>query len=227
MENVLLNSQRKRWRRDQLCAQYLLPTIMAGHRRNARILTSRKEDLWLFVLQREEEFRSSRREGPGQQKLHPHLSYVDAVSHLSSAPHQWIWSSASLRRAVLHPNLVVPTREESVDGTEGNVDVEALIKRFEEGDTSSGDSNAFADQVLANLAVEDDAECPICFDTMDMPVLIPTCMHQWFVSWILFITTGKRNRIWLVVARTVLWLSSNLVERRRKMGSVRRVRRVP
>lgn len=80
---------------------------------------------------------------------------------------------------MLHPNLVISAREESVDRNGEGVDVEALIKRFEEGDTSSEDTNVFAEQVLANLAQKDDAECPICFDVMDIPVLIPVCMHQW------------------------------------------------
>ena len=72
-------------------------------------------------------------------------------------------------------------REQSVDGNEVNADVEALIQRFEEGSTASKEASTFAEQVLNSLTTDDSAECPICFDAMDRPVLIPACMHQWFV----------------------------------------------
>ena len=43
--------------------------------------------------------------------------------------------------------------------------------------------NAYAEDVLAHLDQEDAQECPICMDVMQSPVLIPGCMHQWFVPW--------------------------------------------
>ncbi|KAJ8084639.1 DNA helicase rad5 [Marasmius tenuissimus] len=87
-----------------------------------------------------------------------------------------------LRRAVLHPSLVLEEeggRALSPTG-DGTVDVNALIKKFSE-DTEGGDgesSNAFAETVLANLHEDETAECPICLDVMDTPMVIPECMHQ-------------------------------------------------
>ncbi|EMD42287.1 hypothetical protein CERSUDRAFT_79878 [Gelatoporia subvermispora B] len=84
-----------------------------------------------------------------------------------------------LRRAVLHPNLVMSrddggSREPSV----GLIDVNDLIERFSKGEGTNGDANKFAEQVLANLGDDDETECPICFDVMSEPMLIPQCAHK-------------------------------------------------
>ena len=68
---------------------------------------------------------------------------------------------------------------EAIQSNDGAVDVDALIKRFGDGETLAGDNKIFAEGVLNTLGQEFDAECPICFDAMDMPVIIPNCMHQW------------------------------------------------
>ncbi|KAI0360987.1 hypothetical protein OH77DRAFT_1492142 [Trametes cingulata] len=85
-----------------------------------------------------------------------------------------------LRRAVLHPNLVL-----SGDGAapkapagSGAIDVNELIQRFGKGENTTGDSKVYAEGVLANLGQEENAECPICFDVMETPVILPDCMHQ-------------------------------------------------
>ncbi|KAL6304876.1 SNF2 family N-terminal domain-containing protein [Sparassis latifolia] len=88
-----------------------------------------------------------------------------------------------LRRAVLHPNLVLSDKktDEKPDADrkgDGVVDVNTLIKRFGEGDNTVGDSKVFAEDVLANLGQDGGTECPICFDVMDAPTIIPSCMHQ-------------------------------------------------
>ncbi|OBZ79900.1 DNA repair protein RAD5 [Grifola frondosa] len=85
-----------------------------------------------------------------------------------------------LRRAVLHPNLVLSSHTEASGGkpSGSSVDVKELIKRFENGENTAEDNKVYAEGVLANLGQEDDAECPICFDVMDAPVIIPNCMHQ-------------------------------------------------
>lgn len=79
-----------------------------------------------------------------------------------------------LRRAVLHPDLVADTS----DGTEtqssghskdGAIDVDTLM---------NGSKAAYAESVLANLDMSNDAECPICLDVMQTPSIIPPCMHQ-------------------------------------------------
>ncbi|TBU52304.1 SNF2 family N-terminal domain-containing protein [Dichomitus squalens] len=86
-----------------------------------------------------------------------------------------------LRRAVLHPNLVLSSGDgglapKSANGS-GTIDVKELIQRFGEGENVVSDSKVYAEGVLANLGQED-AECPICFDVMETPTILPDCMHQ-------------------------------------------------
>ncbi|EJF67216.1 hypothetical protein DICSQDRAFT_45634 [Dichomitus squalens LYAD-421 SS1] len=86
-----------------------------------------------------------------------------------------------LRRAVLHPNLVLSSGDgglapKSANGS-GTIDVKELIQRFGEGENVVSDSKVYAEGVLANLGQED-AECPICFDVMETPTILPNCMHQ-------------------------------------------------
>ncbi|KAA1467782.1 hypothetical protein DENSPDRAFT_770871 [Dentipellis sp. KUC8613] len=98
-----------------------------------------------------------------------------------------------LRRAVLHPSLVLSEDEQAeVPSGDGRVDVNSMIKRFakmedtERGSGSgSGSStpsgNAYAEGVLNNLGsqVKQEAdECPICMDVMDLPMMFPECMHR-------------------------------------------------
>ncbi|KAH9837360.1 SNF2 family N-terminal domain-containing protein [Rhodofomes roseus] len=84
-----------------------------------------------------------------------------------------------LRRAVLHPNLVLSGADEGIKASSaGAVDVNALIKQFDEGKDTPGDNKVFAEGVLANLEGEEEQECPICFDVMDTPTIVPICMHQ-------------------------------------------------
>ncbi|GLB43501.1 putative HIRAN domain containing protein [Lyophyllum shimeji] len=85
-----------------------------------------------------------------------------------------------LRRAVLHPSLVLTADDErtlSPDG-EGSIDVNDLIRRFTDAETAGGGKNTFAEEVLANLADAEAEECPICLDVMETPMIIPGCMHQ-------------------------------------------------
>ncbi|PPQ79873.1 hypothetical protein CVT25_002929 [Psilocybe cyanescens] len=88
-----------------------------------------------------------------------------------------------LRRAVLHPNLVISKGEEerslspTADG--GKVTINQLIQKFAEGDQSGeGSSTAFIEDFVTNLSGDDIAECPICFNEMEIPMVIPRCMHQ-------------------------------------------------
>ncbi|KAF7310688.1 DNA repair protein [Mycena chlorophos] len=87
-----------------------------------------------------------------------------------------------LRRAVLHPNLVLSNKDNPIKQTQGDetVDVNELIKRFANDDASvDGGANVFAQKVLENLDIEeDDAECPVCLDVMQSPMVIPDCMHR-------------------------------------------------
>jgi DNA repair protein RAD5 len=88
-----------------------------------------------------------------------------------------------LRRAVLHPDLVTDTG----DGTEaepfghfkdGAIDVDTLMDDISVHDMSSSSKAVYAESVLANLDMSNDAECPICLDVMQAPSIIPPCMHQ-------------------------------------------------
>ncbi|KAJ3830336.1 DNA repair protein RAD5 [Lentinula raphanica] len=84
-----------------------------------------------------------------------------------------------LRRAVLHPHLVITEdvgRALSPTG-DGIVDVDEMIKNFVENEEQS---NVFAETVLNNLdsQTESPSECPICLDAMEIPMLVPECLHQ-------------------------------------------------
>ncbi|KIJ66394.1 hypothetical protein HYDPIDRAFT_109414 [Hydnomerulius pinastri MD-312] len=89
-----------------------------------------------------------------------------------------------LRRAVLHPDLVVDLEndqdtKQSTDSKDGVIDVDALMTDISEGHPSDGTSKtAFAASVLANLSTAEAEECPICLDVMQNPTIIPLCMHQ-------------------------------------------------
>ena len=89
--------------------------------------------------------------------------------------------SDSLRRAVLHPNLVLPSDEELASST-GIIDVDALVKSLEEDDSEEGKRNIFAKSVLGGLSDDKPVECPICLDVMEERMLIPECMHHWYVT---------------------------------------------
>ncbi|KAJ7110331.1 DNA repair protein RAD5 [Mycena crocata] len=87
-----------------------------------------------------------------------------------------------LRRAVLHPNLVLSSDDERslpADGDE-TVDVNELIKRFANDEQEGeGSGNVFAQNVLENIDLDEaDSECPICLDVMQSPMIIPECMHR-------------------------------------------------
>lgn len=94
-----------------------------------------------------------------------------------------------LRRAVLHPSLVLSDDDEENQPTAtGPVDVDSMIEKFTQSTSDSkGDEstptapgNAFAEGVLNNLSNKnEEAECPLCMDVMDHPMMFPECMHQW------------------------------------------------
>ncbi|KAI0095220.1 SNF2 family N-terminal domain-containing protein [Irpex rosettiformis] len=86
-----------------------------------------------------------------------------------------------LRRAVLHPSLVVSGADgghTKLSTKNGAVDIDAMIQQFAQGDKSPNLSSAFVEDVLANLNAEENAECPICLDVMQYPMVIPGCLHQ-------------------------------------------------
>jgi DNA repair protein RAD5 len=60
---------------------------------------------------------------------------------------------------------------------DGKVDVNDLVKRFVES-SPGGSSSTFAEKFLANLNDNNNADCPICFNEMEVPMVIPKCMHQ-------------------------------------------------
>ncbi|KAG6868573.1 hypothetical protein C0993_001020, partial [Termitomyces sp. T159_Od127] len=84
-----------------------------------------------------------------------------------------------LRRAVLHPNLVLtPDDERALSPVgDGRVGVNDLIQRFADIEKAEegGDKVTFAEEVLAKLANADAEaeECPICLDVMETPMIIP------------------------------------------------------
>ncbi|KAH9486419.1 DNA repair protein RAD5 [Psilocybe cubensis] len=88
-----------------------------------------------------------------------------------------------LRRAVLHPSLVLGKEDEEhstfpQDGGK-KVTINELIEKFADGEQAGdGNSSAFVEHFVTNLSGNDLAECPICFNEMEIPMVIPRCMHQ-------------------------------------------------
>ena len=122
-----------------------------------------------------------------------------------------------LRRAVLHPNLVIPagTDDKALGGE--TVDIEALIQSFTQGEGSNG--NVFAEGALQNLGMDDNTECPICLDVMEKAMIIPGCMHKWY-AFFSGVEMSDHSNLPPAVARTVLSLSSRIVRRKASQGVV-------
>ncbi|KAJ7640954.1 DNA repair protein RAD5 [Roridomyces roridus] len=87
-----------------------------------------------------------------------------------------------LRRAVLHPHLVLSADDErTLPDSDGSLNVNEMIERFANDDDEEGSSNGnvFAQKALENLDLDEaDSECPICTDVMASPMLVPECMHR-------------------------------------------------
>ncbi|KAL5535720.1 RAD5 [Sanghuangporus sanghuang] len=83
-----------------------------------------------------------------------------------------------LRRAVLHPSLVLSQDEESTSGEANSkyVDVDEVIKQSVAN--GEADNGSYAQTVLNNLSLKVDEECPICMDVMQEPTLIAACAHK-------------------------------------------------
>jgi len=113
-----------------------------------------------------------------------------------------------LRRAVLHPRLVM-TQEELGEledlstSTSGAVKIEDLVKHESDGATVSETNTAFVEETLRSLNAglgnqgEGGDECPLCLDMMETPVLIPPCMHKWYANgptvWVRVIDRGRAH----------------------------------
>lgn len=84
-----------------------------------------------------------------------------------------------LRRAVLHPSLVLSSEEDRALSPSGDgfIEIKDILGAFQEDEGSSSGNNIFAQNALANLG-EDTSECPICMDVMEKPMLVPECMHK-------------------------------------------------
>lgn len=84
---------------------------------------------------------------------------------------------------MLHPNLVLSSNDERSlpEDAEGTVDVNELIKRFANDEQAEGNGvNVFAQNALNDIQIDEaDAECPMCMDVMQSPMVIPQCMHRW------------------------------------------------
>jgi len=82
---------------------------------------------------------------------------------------------------VLHPNLVLSTDHNAAPSPDGTIDVDAMIKHFSEDNDEQSGKNAYAEGVLVGLGEDNLVECPICLDVMEERMIIPECMHQWYV----------------------------------------------
>ncbi|KAF8557658.1 hypothetical protein OG21DRAFT_1482121 [Imleria badia] len=85
-----------------------------------------------------------------------------------------------LRRAVLHPDLVVDPKDQENEPPSGLkcIEIDTLIHDVAERQTSDASNTAFAKNVLSNLATPETDECPICLDVMETAVIIPLCLHR-------------------------------------------------
>ncbi|KAK7064681.1 DNA repair protein RAD5 [Favolaschia claudopus] len=87
-----------------------------------------------------------------------------------------------LRRAVLHPKLVLSSDDERVlpKNVDDTVDVNELLKKFgDDAQAPEGSVNVFAQNTLKDLQIDEaDSECPVCMDVMQSPMIIPQCLHR-------------------------------------------------
>lgn len=81
--------------------------------------------------------------------------------------------------------------EVSSTSTSSVVKLEDLVKRGTDGVTVSKNNVTFVEETLKSLdtgvGIQEDGtegrdECPLCLDVMEAPVLIPPCMHKWYVN---------------------------------------------
>lgn len=81
--------------------------------------------------------------------------------------------------------------ETSSTSFSGAVKLEDLVRHETEGVTVPKINAAFVEETLKSLNTgiriqEDDGEerdeCPLCLDMMEIPALIPPCMHRWYVN---------------------------------------------
>lgn len=87
----------------------------------------------------------------------------------------------SLRRAVLHPDLVVDPKDQANESPLGPkcMEIDDFIHDVAERQASDAANTSFAKNVLSNLATPETDECPICLDVMETAVIIPQCLHRW------------------------------------------------
>lgn len=87
---------------------------------------------------------------------------------------------------MLHPSLVqvMEDSEGAKDDSPDDVNIDALITKYTEGADGgdTGPSAVFAEGVLGRLQEADRQECAVCFDLMELPVLVPDCLHAWWVN---------------------------------------------
>lgn len=60
------------------------------------------------------------------------------------------------------------------------LDVDDMIKHLAE-DGNASELSPFAEQFIAGLTSDDNADCPICFNEIETPMVIQGCMHQLYV----------------------------------------------
>jgi DNA repair protein RAD5 len=63
---------------------------------------------------------------------------------------------------------------------DGQLDVNDMIKHLA-GDENASELSSFAEQFIAGLTGDDNADCPICYNEIETPMVIHGCMHQLYV----------------------------------------------
>ncbi|KII93978.1 hypothetical protein PLICRDRAFT_36194 [Plicaturopsis crispa FD-325 SS-3] len=98
-----------------------------------------------------------------------------------------------LRRAVLHPSLVLTADETTPQSkSDGKIDVNAMINEFTNAEGGKPTPTVFAENALTNLGEE--VECPICLDVAEAAMIIPGCMHRCCKDCIVAYIENRRER---------------------------------
>ncbi|KAG9316777.1 putative DNA repair protein RAD5 [Chiua virens] len=85
-----------------------------------------------------------------------------------------------LRRAVLHPDLVIDPTEQVINPPPNFkcIEVDTLMHDVAERQPSDAPQTSYVKDVLSKLATPEIDECPICLDVMQTAVIIPLCLHR-------------------------------------------------
>ncbi|KAF5323584.1 hypothetical protein D9611_005558 [Ephemerocybe angulata] len=85
-----------------------------------------------------------------------------------------------LRRAVLHPKLVITEDDQRAlsPSKDEVIEVDDFLQKLVDNEDPDTKPNVFAENFMEKLIKEEVEECPICFSEMENGVVVPDCVHQ-------------------------------------------------